>query len=492
MTFRTARRLAGVVALVAAALAIYLSIRGSSRPNAFLNQSCATLAAIGVSVVCALCAARIFLLPDSASARFQFIIEKWRSLTPLQGHRGLCFVVAILALGLHSELARQQRPYKNVQYVDDEVDYLRVSKEIQSLPGGVAGLLPALYRGEFAEDNRHPLYPALLAAGEQVKLGDRSLLLVPTDLSKAFGLFVVLATTIIGWKLFGPAVGALSGLLLAFNGAMIQSSSLIACETQLVLLTTIAWRWAAELLESQPAGVDGDEPTKATARVPVLLAIVVGLFFGLAYLTKASAAFPLFILLALLLLGRDRRGFSSRGAAALVLCCFIVVASPLLVRNAVRYHNPVHSFNNKLLFAESYEAGIAEPDLGAVGNLRRFLDRHTVKEIVVDRFLGGIAWEAFVLLRSLGPSPFDSGRAIFGAFVMGFAAIGLWTESGRRLAPTFLMLWSAWFVLFFGWYQPIASGDRFLLPLAPPLTIAASLGVLSLLRAVLSPDENSP
>jgi len=492
MTFRTARRLAGVVALVAAGLPIYLSIRGSSRPNAFLNQSYATLAAIIVAVSGAVISARVFLLSDAAAAPFQQALNQWRGLKPLQGHWGLCFVVAILALGLHGELIRQQRPFKDVQYVDDEVDYLRVSKEIQALPGGVAGLLPALYRGEFAEDNRHPLYPALLATGEQVKLGDRSLLLIPTELSKAFGLFVVLATTIIGRKLFGPAVGALSGLLLAFNGALIQSSSLIACETLLVLLTTLAWHGAARLLASEPAGAEGEKPTKASASVPVLQAIVVGLFFGLAYLTKASAAFPLFILLALLVIGRDRRGFSSRRAAALVLCSFIVVASPLLVRNALRYHNPLHSFNNKLLFAESYESGVAEPDLGAVGNLRRFLDRQPVKEIVVDRFLGGIAWEAFVLLRSLGPWPFDSGRAVIGALLIVFAAVGMWTESGRRLAPTFLMLWAAWFVVFFGWYQPIAAGDRFLLPLAPPLTIAASLGMLTSLRAVLSPEKNSP
>jgi hypothetical protein len=174
----------------------------------------------------------------------------------------------------------------------------------------------------------------------------------------------------------------------------------------------------------------------------------------------------------------------------LIVLSFVVFASPLLARNVVRYHNPLHSFNNKLLFAESYDEGIAEPDLGTLGNLKRYLGRHSAKEIVVERLLGGLMWEGFVLLRSLGPAPLDSGRAVFGAVLLSAALLAMATHLGAKLAPGFLIFWTGWFVLFFGWYQPIASGDRFLLPLVPPLTIAASLGLSSLARAAFSRYKN--
>jgi len=334
------------------------------------------------------------------------------------------------------------------------------------LPGGVGGLLPALVRGEFAEDNRHPLYPALLAAGNELRIGDRPLILMPTLLSTSLGLFVFLATCVIAWKMFGPTVGALSGVLIAVNSAMIQASSLIACETLLVLLTTLGWY------------------AFAASQTPMSWrrAILIGALFGLAYLTKASALFPLLIIIGLTACHRANK--PRWLAPTMMTLAFVLVASPLLTRNVVRYHNPLHSFNNKLLFAESYESGIAEPDLGAIGNLKRYLGRHTIKEIVVDRFFIGLMWEGFVLLRSLGPWPFDSGRALFGAVFLLAAVVGMTTALGRKLAPVFLIFWTAWFLMFFGWYQPIASGDRFLLSLVPPLTIAASLGLSCLVTAL--------
>jgi hypothetical protein len=471
MTFRIVRRLAGLVALAATAAAIFLAWRGSNRPI-FLNQSLATFSAILVALVAAVGFGRLFFLDDFSDARFQSLVDRWRRATPIQGHIGLCFIVSVLAMSLHGELAHQQRPFKFADYVDDEADYLRVAKEMESLPGGVKGLPAALFRGEFPEDNRHPLYPALLAGGSQVRINERPLLLKPTLLATSFGLFVVLATCVVGWKMFGPAVGGLSALLVAVNGAMIQASSLIACETMLVLLTTLGWY------------------AFASSKTPMSWrrALLVGALFGLAYLTKASALFPLLIIIGLTVLNRgDRPRWL---APTLTTLAFVVVASPLLTRNVVRYHNPLHSFNNKLLFAESYDSGIAEPDLGTIGNLKRYLGRHTVKEIVVDRFMGGLIWEGFVLLRSLGPWPFDSGRALFGTVFLVAALIGMTSVIGGKLRPTFLILWTAWFLLFFGWYQPIASGDRFLLPLVPPLTIAASLGVFCLVTALSGGSKN--
>jgi hypothetical protein len=491
LSFRTARRLAGFFSLLAFALAAFLAWRGSSQPD-FLNQSFATFGAIISTSALGILAAVGFFLSNDYELRFMHFMLKWRRMTPFGGLNRPCAYLVITAMFIHgcaaykASISGPKKPF-----VDDEADYLRVADEIEELPGGVGGLIPALVRGEFAEDNRHPLYPALIARFGLIwglpDLGMRR----PVLLSTWFGMAVVALTGFIAWRLFCPAVAALSAFLVAVNGAMIHSSSLIACETLLVFFTTLGWYvWTRTY--------DGDSgPSPAAPRKPAdgpespsyVRPLLLGALFGLAYLTKASALFPILLLIALSALKPPSK--PRWLAPTLIIAGFLLVSWPLLTRNVVRYHNPLHSFNNKLLFAESYEAGIAEPDLGTFGNLKRYLGRHTVKEVVIDRFLGGVMWESFVLLRSLGPWPFDSGRVFFGFVFLAFALFGMGTALGHRLSPTFLLLWTAFFILFFGWYQPIASGDRFLLPLVPPLSIAASLGILCLASGGRQPPGRS-
>jgi hypothetical protein len=487
MSFRTARRLAGLLSLAAFAVAAYLAWRGSSQPI-FLNQSFATLGAIVAASAIGIYSAIGFFLSDDYELRFMHFMLKWRRMTPLRGYAPACLCLIAASAYLHGVLA--DRPVKR-EYVDDEADYLRVADQIQKLPGGPKGLIPALVRGEFAEDNRHPLYPASIAAFGARWGG------LPD--STIFGMAVVVLTGFAAWRLFGPAVAALSSILVAVNGAMIHSSSLIACETLLVFFTSLGWYVWARMYDG-PSGPSASERRssvppigKPSADGPegpsYIRPLLLGALFGLAYLTKASALFPLLLLIALAALKPPSK--PRWLAPTLIIAGFLLVSWPLLTRNVVRYHNPLHSFNNKLLFAESYEAGIAEPDLGTLGNLKRYLGRHTVKEVVIDRFLGGVMWESFVLLRSLGPWPFDSGRVFFGFVFLAFALFGMGTALGHRLSPTFLLLWTAFFILFFGWYQPIASGDRFLLPLVPPLSIAASLGILCLASGGRQPPGKS-
>src|SRR5262249_1960323 len=116
-------------------------------------------------------------------------------------------------------------------------------------------------------------------------------------------------------------------------------------------------------------------------------------------------------------------------------------------------------------------------DLGLAGNWQRFRERHSTAEIVRDRLGGGLLWESFVLLRSLGPLPLDSGRAPLGAALLACAAFGALMDRRLQTGGGVRFGWTAVVVVFFGWYQPIASGDRFLLPLAPPVVIIGSAGL---------------
>jgi hypothetical protein len=93
---------------------------------------------------------------------------------------------------------------------------------------------------------------------------------------------------------------------------------------------------------------------------------------------------------------------------------------------------------------------------------------------------GGAAWEGFVLLRSLGPTPLDSGRLIPGFMLAAAALLAMILDHERKTARGTVLGWVCLCLVFFGWYQPIASGDRFLLPLVPTLTALGCCGLVKI------------
>jgi hypothetical protein len=447
------RFLAAGFGALALAGAVGLAARGSDTAGFWLHHSAATFTATALAAAVGL----LGILSAFAPARRWLAVRRFaeelrrprpparytRSQLGFIGAAVVCHVVCGVFLARANAVPR-----------DDQADYLLVALKATEFHDGPVWMWAALYGGEFREDNRHPLYVALLAVNRTFVFGKL--------LSLAFGSATVWLLGFSVAQRFGGSAGALAAWLLALNAAWWEASSLVACETLLTLLVFVAWLRLADGRVSPPWD-----------------AAAGGAWFALAYLTKASAAFLFFIWIVGLWLQPSRRNLA---IGVLAIGAFVAVASPLLTRNLRVFGNPLHSFNNKLLFAESYEAGVAEPDLGTLGNWRRFRSRHSWNEIVGERLLGGVAWEGFVLLRALGLGPLGSGRAVLGAAILALACVGWWSHAGRRLAPAFTMSSLVWFVVFFGWYQPIASGDRFLLPLAPPLLAAAAVGAIALRR----------
>src|SRR5688500_19331173 len=113
LTFRTARRLAGLLSLAALALAIYLGWRGSGRPD-FLNQSWATMAAIAVAASVGIAFGIVFFLPDSAELRFLSVMLRWRRMTPRKVHVGICFFAIVGAMTAYTLIVQAQRPFKGI------------------------------------------------------------------------------------------------------------------------------------------------------------------------------------------------------------------------------------------------------------------------------------------------------------------------------------------------------------------------------------------
>jgi hypothetical protein len=170
----------------------------------------------------------------------------------------------------------------------------------------------------------------------------------------------------------------------------------------------------------------------------------------------------------------------------IVLLCsvaaFLAVAHPLIIRNVRRFGNPFHNDNALLLFADRYEEFDQMLAAGTTTAEARdqYLATHTAADIV-RREVSGLAWEAFIMLRALGPVGLDDARVLFGVPIAVCCLFSLISDG--RPATWLLAGWllTCWTV--FAWYVPIAAGDRFPIPLLVPVLAHAADGIVRLTAA---------
>jgi hypothetical protein len=159
-----------------------------------------------------------------------------------------------------------------------------------------------------------------------------------------------------------------------------------------------------------------------------------------------------------------------------VLLAWILITSPLLVRNVRRYGGPLFNVNSYLLFVDEYQDPVRLHEETTLANAaKRYFERHSLGDILW-REVRGLAWEAFIFFRSLGPTPLDDSRILFGVPLCLLAGIGAFTVWRGALA--LYAVWLLLYVVLFAWYVPIAAGERFLMPLLAPTLTLASIGVV--------------
>jgi hypothetical protein len=155
-----------------------------------------------------------------------------------------------------------------------------------------------------------------------------------------------------------------------------------------------------------------------------------------------------------------------------LLSGWMLVASPLLVRNVRMFGTPLYNTNTWLLFVDAFEPSVPLSQRQSVAETARaYWESHTLVD-VARREISGLAWETFILLRMLGPCPLEDSRALVGLPLLMLALLQLVARPGRE--GVVLASWTTLFVPFFAWYVPIAAGERFLFPLLAPLLLCAS------------------
>jgi hypothetical protein len=361
-------------------------------------------------------------------------------------------------------LPRQIPPENN-----DQEMYLALATEIQQ-KGGTVGCLRELFSGRFAEANRHPFYPVLLSYVPTYEGGKR--------LSAVLGGITLLTLTYLTARKWNEFVAGICSVLIATNAAYLFVSTLVACEILVVLSSGLVWLWC---LPSRHVDVDGPTDLVVANR-----AAIFGATFGLMYLIKAHAVLLVGGLLLWLPLrfrssmAKPRRWFLAGIPFAVA---FLVVASPLLVRNVVRFGQPLFNVNGHLLFVDQFVDPVALAESKTVRQAaEEYLRSHTIGQML-SREIKGLAWEAFIIVRSLGPAPWDDGRVLFGAVISLLCLLGMIVEPGGR--TDLVIVWGIVLWLFFAWYVPIAAGERFILPILTPVLTYAAIGMLRLIRLAM-------
>lgn len=373
-------------------------------------------------------------------------------------------------------------PQNDVFEGEDEEAYLVTASEI-ALSGGSIDFLKSLYSGEFPEANRHPLYLWLLSGSPQFGSGKfLSALLGLWTMGMVLGLCLQRQ---LGWLRAGIVC-----VLLGANSAWGRFSVTVGCEVLMVGLVACVWfqffgerfRGNLEPEESESAAED---KTASTIRDDLLTAWV-AILFALIWLTKGTGllltvGFVSWLLLKALRivpspLGGERTRWKTARQLAVFIAAWAAVASPLLVRNLARYGSPFHNVNSWLLFVDEYSNPVALSESQSIGGAAAdYLETHSLLDIV-QREATGLFWEAFIIVRSLGPPPLDDARVLPGGVIALLAVLG-WLVS-RDPAKWLLLIWLGLCVPMFAWYVPVAAGERFALPLLVPILCFAAEGAI--------------
>lgn len=374
--------------------------------------------------------------------------------------------------------------------LDDQGAYLERAQKMASANGAMF-TLPELFldlrSGKFREDNRHPLFLGLLALKPVEEWGRM--------LAWTFGVAAFVTGVWMVWRRFSPLAAGIFAILLGMNHNLGAFSVMVVCETLLI--------WCVSLSYFALLPPTSTSRSLGRRRLRIMQASI---YLGLAYLTKATGLLFFAVFLAWLAWQcRPRRSdveipaevedvavislteaYPLRQWIIAMICGligFVVVASPLLERNMRVFGNPFHNVNSLLLFADDYSEfdNLLRGGVTTGEAAEDYFRSHTPGQMI-DRELRGLVWEAFIMLRTLGPQGLDDGRIIFGLPIALFCGIGLWFE--RRPAKWLLVGWilAAW--LTFAWYVPIAAGDRFPIPLLLPVLAHAADGMARTLRAL--------
>jgi Dolichyl-phosphate-mannose-protein mannosyltransferase len=338
--------------------------------------------------------------------------------------------------------------------------------------GGIKRFLTMCLNGEYKIVNQHPLYLLILST-----VASRDLPFFPTAkaITLAIGFLVVPVVFFVTRDLYGRTAAYVATVLMAFNTSLLERATHVTVEPLLLLCVVPAWYLM----------VKGREDNRQW--------VWAGICSGLAYMSKAMGMFliPIFGIASFCLLGWRTL---TNTYFWLFFVAFALVSSPLVLRNAGLYGEPVHETVNLRLFWMDHKIDVSEKHAVALKwreqtytgenfpTMGSYLRNHSLSVIAV-RSIKGLKGELKLLLDGLSVIAVRRPwRTALGLVLIALFVYGLATERPSK-GGLYTLVALPTFVLPFAWYFQITPEPRWIMPLVPLILIHASAGIVRLCSA---------
>lgn len=352
--------------------------------------------------------------------------------------------------------------------------------------GGVTNFMNLCVSGTYKQANQHPLYILLLTPFAST---DISFLIKAKIINAIIGILAIIILFVVARKMYGDLIASIAVFAMITNSVFINWIGIVACESLLVLLSLLCIYFIIRGFNDNKFWILG------------------GIFAGLAFLTKASGLFLL-----------PGFGFATIWIYKfrilknkyfwLFFILFMLISSPLLIRNIVVYNDPFFNDNKYIAqmereeFNNSYYS-VFSPDIGA--NHWKFEEINSKKSSTKQKssyldifkrsgFSERILVEAKLFLDTLldtlninfikkmsNISTQDGILNLFFAlflFVLFFVGILREKNSGAKIyIITTLLI----FIVVLSLAKPI---PRYLLPIIPIIWVYIALGMFTILELV--------
>jgi 4-amino-4-deoxy-L-arabinose transferase-like glycosyltransferase len=346
----------------------------------------------------------------------------------------------------------------------DTMGYLNEALYIKE-NGGLTNLFIECMTGEYPFASRNPIYLMILSIFAE---RDISFLIKARIITFITGLLFIISNFLIVNSIFGGAPAVISSFLFLRNHSFFYNSTTVNAEPILMMFCWISFYFIVKGLE--------DEKNWWKA----------GIFAGLGYLTKANAIFLVisFIFSGLITIGRR---ILAKKYFWLFILSFIIVTTPLLIRNTLLFKAPFYSDDTTSLFYEEFKDIFHIKTQMSPPNLKSFIGKHSVNE-VFERMVRGIRGEFEVLDYSVRvlvlEEKIPSIKKYSGYFILILCLVGFYAVRNRFLNIFFIISFLIIFLPMAWIYDPIYHPGRYLLLVIPFIFAWASCGLVFLLDQI--------
>lgn|GEM_PF-4815007 len=333
----------------------------------------------------------------------------------------------------------------------DTVSYLKAALDIRQT-GGIVGHIPNCFSGRYLQATQHPLYLLMLSpfAERNVRFFVRAKW---ATFFMGGILLAVFSWIMVRW--FGRIRGTAASGLLVFCASFIHFSAMVACETLLSFFFILFWFFASKGIGRPRDGW------------------LAGLAAGLAFLTKSLAilTLPIFVLSMWILSRKQRVSIWKKHAFWAFFIAFFLVSSPLLIRNAKVYGNPLYSDSTAVLWLDRWADFFSPDPAVSRPNLNSYLTRHGWGGVAKTLFEGLVSRDPKMMSDLVKPLPFwqnpirpDLLRGFHAKTIahqplwaLGLGLLAVYGAWRRRRSPetTLALVSAAFFFIFCGWYSKV-------------------------------------